>query len=161
MPLRSALSSRASATRQPDPSAARPRIGVIGAGRAGAVVAAALHAAGYPIVGTVAVSAASRERAARLLRGTPIRPADEVAADCDLLLLAVPDDALAPLVAGLAATGALSRGQYVAHLSGRHGLDVLASADRIGCDPDGAAPGDDAHRRHVGRRAACAVRRSA
>ena len=135
MPLRSALPSRASATRQFDPSPARPRVGVIGAGRAGAVVAAALHAAGYPIVGTVAVSAASRERAARLLPGTPIRPADEVAANCDLLLLAVPDDALGPLVAGLAATGSLSRGQYVAHLSGRHGLDVLAAATARGAVP--------------------------
>lgn len=111
------------------------RVGVIGAGRAGAVVAAALAAAGHPVVATVAVSEASRERAARLLPGTPIRPADEVATSCDLLLLAVPDDALAGLVAGLTATGAVRAGQVVAHLSGRHGVAVLASAAAVGAVP--------------------------
>jgi predicted short-subunit dehydrogenase-like oxidoreductase (DUF2520 family) len=37
----------------------------------------------------------------------------------------VPDDALAHLVAGLAATGTWEAGQIVAHTSGRHGASVL------------------------------------
>ena len=42
-------------------------VGVVGAGRVGAVLGAALTAAGHQVVAAAAVSAASRERAARLL----------------------------------------------------------------------------------------------
>ncbi|GIE98029.1 Rossmann-like and DUF2520 domain-containing protein [Paractinoplanes rishiriensis] len=105
-------------------------VGVVGAGRVGAVLGAALVAAGHRVVATAAVSAASRERAALLLPDAAVRPADEVARQAtDLLLLAVPDDALASVVAGLAATGALHPGQVVAHTSGAHGLAVLGDAD--------------------------------
>ncbi|MBU2663266.1 DUF2520 domain-containing protein [Actinoplanes bogorensis] len=108
-------------------SASSPLIvGVVGAGRVGAVLGAALTAAGHHVVAAAAVSAASRERAARLLPGAAILPADEVArAARDLLLLAVPDDALAGVVSGLKATGALRPGQRIAHTSGAHGLAVL------------------------------------
>nr|WP_221378243.1 Rossmann-like and DUF2520 domain-containing protein [Actinoplanes polyasparticus] len=106
-------------------------VGVVGAGRVGAVLGAALNAAGHHVVAAAAVSTASRSRAARLLPGAAILPADEVArAADDLLLLAVPDDALAGVVSGLAATGALRPGQVVAHTSGAHGLAVLG--DRRG-----------------------------
>jgi predicted short-subunit dehydrogenase-like oxidoreductase (DUF2520 family) len=111
-------------------------VGVVGAGRVGAVLGAALNAAGHHVVATAAVSAASRERAARLLPAAEIRPADEVArAATDLLLLAVPDDALAAVVAGLAATGALRPGQIVAHTSGAHGLAVLGDVDGLALHP--------------------------
>jgi predicted short-subunit dehydrogenase-like oxidoreductase (DUF2520 family) len=101
-------------------------IGVIGAGRVGAVVGAALAAAGHDVVAVAAVSTASRDRAAALLPGVPIRPADGVAAAAtDLLLLAVPDDALAGVVAGLTATGVLPPGQVMVHTSGAHGLSVF------------------------------------
>src|SRR3954469_12758240 len=94
-------------------------VGVVGAGRAGAVLGAALDAAGHHVVAAAAVSAASRDRAARLLPGAAVLPADEFSRLAeDLLLLAVRDDALAGVVAGLAATGALRPGQVVAHTSG-------------------------------------------
>ena len=51
------------------------------------------------------------------------------------MLLAVPDDALPPLVSGLAATGAWQAGQLVAHTSGRFGTDVLEPARRAGAIP--------------------------
>ena len=111
-------------------------VGVIGAGRVGAVLGAALHRAGHRVVAAAAVSAASRDRAARLLPGVAIRPADEVArAAADLLLLAVPDDALAGVVAGLDATGALPPGQVVAHTSGAHGLTVLGGVAGMALHP--------------------------
>ena len=107
-------------------------VGVIGAGRVGA----ALDAAGHHVVAAAAVSAASRERARRLLPRAAVRPADEVArAATDLLLLAVPDDALGGVVAGLAATGALSAGTVVAHTSGAHGLAVLGDVDGLALHP--------------------------
>ncbi|MEU2350731.1 DUF2520 domain-containing protein [Modestobacter sp. NPDC049651] len=111
---------------------ARLRVGVIGAGRVGAVVGAALAAAGHDVVAAAGVSRESAERAARLLPGVPLLPADEVVAASDLVVLAVPDDVLAGLVSGLAETGAWRRGQLTFHTSGAHGLAVLAPAERAG-----------------------------
>ncbi len=77
-------------------------IGVVGAGRVGAVLGSALRAAGHPVVGVSAVSEVSRERADTLLPGVPVLEVPEVVRRAELVLLAVPDDGLAPLVAGLA-----------------------------------------------------------
>lgn len=115
---------------QPQPP--RLRVGVVGTGRVGAVLGAALGRAGHDIVAASAVSDLSRLRAEALLPGVPLRPAPEVAADAELVLLAVPDDVLPDLVTGLVATGALRGGQFVAHPSGRHGIGVLEPAVRVG-----------------------------
>jgi predicted short-subunit dehydrogenase-like oxidoreductase (DUF2520 family) len=114
---------------------ARLRVGVIGAGRVGAVLGAALSAAGHDVVAASGLSTASAERAARLLPGVPLLPADEVVAAADLVVLAVPDDTLPGLVAGLAETGAWRAGQLTFHTSGAHGLAVLAPAERAGVLP--------------------------
>jgi predicted short-subunit dehydrogenase-like oxidoreductase (DUF2520 family) len=114
---------------------ARLRVGIIGAGRVGAVLGAALTAAGHDVVAASGLSTASAERAARLLPGVPLLPADEVVAAADLVVLAVPDDTLAGLVAGLAETGAWRAGQLAFHTSGAHGLAVLAPAERAGVLP--------------------------
>jgi len=94
-----------------DPS--RLTVGVIGAGRVGSVLGAALARAGHRVVAASGVSRESVTRAATLLPGVPLRPADEVVAAASLVLLAVPDDVLGPLVAGLAETGAWRPGQLV------------------------------------------------
>jgi predicted short-subunit dehydrogenase-like oxidoreductase (DUF2520 family) len=114
---------------------ARLRVGVIGAGRVGAVLGAALADAGHDVVAAAGLSSASAERAARLLPGVPLVPADRVVALSDLVVLAVPDDTLAGLVAGLAGTGAWRAGQITFHTSGAHGLAVLAPAERAGVLP--------------------------
>jgi len=75
-----------------------------------------------------AVSDESRERAAELLPGVPVRDIHGVIDGADLVLLAVPDDALAELVSGLAATDAWQAGQIVVHTSGRYGTDILRPA---------------------------------
>lgn len=104
---------------------ARLTVGVVGAGRVGAVLGAALTRAGHRVSGVYAVSDASLERAAALLPGVPVADVPTVVEEAELVLLAVPDDALADLVAGLAATGAWQAGQIVVHTSGRHGTAVL------------------------------------
>jgi predicted short-subunit dehydrogenase-like oxidoreductase (DUF2520 family) len=111
---------------------ARLRVGVVGAGRVGAVLGAALARAGHAVVAVSAVSDASRRRAAALLPGVPVRPVEDVVASADLVLLTVPDDALPALVEGLARTGVLRRGTLVAHTSGRHGLAGLHPAVEVG-----------------------------
>jgi predicted short-subunit dehydrogenase-like oxidoreductase (DUF2520 family) len=107
-------------------------IGVVGAGRVGAVLSAALRAAGHDVVAAAGESDASRRRLATLLPGVPRRKPTAVAKACDLLLLAVPDDMLGNVVTMLAESGALHAGQHVVHTSGRHGLAVLEPARRAG-----------------------------
>jgi predicted short-subunit dehydrogenase-like oxidoreductase (DUF2520 family) len=126
---------RAAGLAPADLAPARLRVGVIGAGRVGSVLGAALSAAGHDVVAAAGLSTASAERAARLLPGAPLVPADEVVAASDLVVLTVPDDTLPGLVAGLAGTGAWRTGQIAFHTSGAHGLDVLGPADRLGVLP--------------------------
>jgi predicted short-subunit dehydrogenase-like oxidoreductase (DUF2520 family) len=117
-----------------------PTVGLIGTGRVGAVLAAALAAAGHPVVAATGGSPDSRARAARLLPGVALRPADEVAAAAELVLVAVPDDVLALLVAGLAELGAWRPGQLVVHTSGAYGAGVLSPAARAGARTVAAHP---------------------
>lgn len=111
------------------------RVGIIGAGRVGAVLGAALSRSGHHVVAATAVSTASRDRATRLLPGAALLPADDVVARSDLVVLAVPDDTLADLVRGLAEAGAFAAGQLVMHTSGAHGLAALEPATRRGVLP--------------------------
>ncbi len=107
-------------------------IGVVGAGRVGATLAAALRAAGHAIVAAAGESDASRRRIDALLPGVDGGKPTDVARACDLLLLTVPDDMLSNVVTMLVASGAIREGQVVVHTSGRHGLAVLEPAREIG-----------------------------
>lgn len=107
-------------------------IGVVGAGRVGAVLAAALRAAGHTIAAVGGESHASRTRIETLLPGVRVDKPSAVARACDILLLTVPDDALSNVVTMLSASGAIRPGQYVVHTSGRHGADVLGPAADVG-----------------------------
>src|SRR6476659_9507960 len=111
------------------------RIGVVGAGRVGAVLSAALRAAGHEIVTAAGESAASRHRIETLLPGVRVAKPTDVARSCDLLLLTVPDDMLENVVTTLVGAGAIREGQVVCHTSGRHGLAVLDAATAIGARP--------------------------
>jgi len=113
----------------------RLAVGIVGTGRVGAVLGAALALAGHRVVSASGVSARSVERAAVLLPDVPIVSPPDVAARADLLLLTVPDDALPDLVRGLAAAGSFRRGQLVVHTSGRWGTDVLEPAAAAGALP--------------------------
>jgi predicted short-subunit dehydrogenase-like oxidoreductase (DUF2520 family) len=108
------------------------RIGVVGAGRVGAVIAAALRAAGHDVVAAAGESDASRRRIGALLPGVPAAKPTDVARASDLLLLTVPDDMLSNVVTMLSASGAIHAGQVVVHTSGRHGLAVLEPARAVG-----------------------------
>jgi len=108
------------------------KVGVVGAGRVGAVLAAALRRAGHEIVAAAGESDASRSRIAALLPGVPVLKPTDVARASDLLLLTVPDDMLDNVVSTMSGAGAIREGQYVAHTSGRHGLAVLEPARLLG-----------------------------
>ena len=127
----------------PDPSDGHPAdghparlaVGIVGAGRAGTALGAALARAGHEVVAASAVSDASVRRARANFPGAVITEPSEVIRRAGLALLTVPDDALPGLVAGLAATGAPLEGRLLAHASGRYGVSVLEPAVRRGALP--------------------------
>jgi predicted short-subunit dehydrogenase-like oxidoreductase (DUF2520 family) len=110
-------------------------VGIIGAGRVGPILGAALAGAGHAIVGISAVSAASRERANAILPAVPVLDVPAIVERSELVVIAVPDAELAALVTGLAATGAWQPGQLVVHTAPGFGVGVLAPALAAGAIP--------------------------
>lgn len=116
-------------------AAGRLGVGIVGAGKVGPVLGAALAGAGHAIVGISAVSQESRDRAEAMLPGAPILPVPDVIERSELVILAVPESELAPLVDGLAAAGAWQTGQLVLHTVAGLGVSVLAAAAASGAIP--------------------------
>lgn len=125
----------------------RLRVGLIGAGRAGTVIARALERVGHLCVATNAVSDASQERAARMLPSADVVDSLAVCAKADLVIVAVPDDAIEPVVSGLVTAGGITSRHMVMHLSGRHGTKVLQSAAAVGATVFAAHPAMTLHGR--------------
>ena len=110
-------------------------IGIVGAGRVGPVLGAALAGAGHAIVGISAISESSRERAEAMLPGVPILDVPILVERSELVILAVPASELSALVAGLASTGAWQPGQLVLHTAAEFGTSVLSPATASGAIP--------------------------
>ncbi|WP_347345159.1 Rossmann-like and DUF2520 domain-containing protein [Microbacterium sp.] len=108
-------------------------VGVIGAGRVGPVLAAALAGADHALVGITGGSDPDRVEA--VLPGVPVLTAEEVVRRSELVIVAVPHDELPGLVAGLAELGAWQTGQLVLHTDPAYGVDVLAPAAARGAIP--------------------------
>ncbi|MET4637723.1 DUF2520 domain-containing protein [Mycetocola sp. 2940] len=123
--------------------AGRLGIGIIGAGRVGPVLGAALAGAGHAITGISAVSAESRDRAEAMLPAVPILDIPSIVERSELVILAVPDSELESLVAGLAATSTWLPGQLVMHTAAGFGTSVLAPAQALGAIPLAIHPAMD------------------
>lgn len=115
-------------------------VGIVGAGRVGPVIGAALGGAGHAVVGISAVSQEARDRADAMLPGVPILDVPTIVERSELVILAVPAAQLADLVSGLAATGAWQPGQLVAHTAPGLGTAVLAPALAAGAIPLAISP---------------------
>lgn len=107
-------------------------LALVGPGRAGTAVAAALAAAGWNVVavaGRHPDAASTRAVASRL--GAPAVAVEDAPRNADLVVIATPDDAIAATAARLA--GTISLETLVIHLSGARGLDDLAAVPaRVG-----------------------------
>ena len=114
-------------------ASSRLGVGIVGAGRVGPVIGAALAGAGHAITGVTRGS--DRERVEAVLPGVPELDTDEVLRRSELVVLAVPHDELAGLVSGLAELGAWQTGQLVLHVDPAHGIEVLAPAAARGAIP--------------------------
>lgn len=110
-------------------------VGVVGAGRVGPVLAAALAAAGHALVGISAGTDDERDRVEALLPGAPVLDVPAIVERSELVVLAVPDDQLPELVSGLAILGAWQPGQLVLHTAARYGTVVLDPARAAGAIP--------------------------
>jgi predicted short-subunit dehydrogenase-like oxidoreductase (DUF2520 family) len=118
-------------------------LGIVGAGRVGPVLGAALAGAGHAVVGISAVSAASRERAEAMLPQAPLLEVPVLVERSELVILAVPESELPGLVAGLAATGSWQPGQIVLHTAPGYGVGVLRPAAAAGAIPLAVHPALD------------------
>jgi predicted short-subunit dehydrogenase-like oxidoreductase (DUF2520 family) len=108
-------------------------VGIIGAGRVGPVIGAALAGAGHAVTGITPGS--DPERVEAVLRGVPTLAADEVVRRSELVVIAVPHDELPGLVSGLAELEAWQVGQLVLHTDPAYGIEVLAPAAARGAIP--------------------------
>ena len=110
-------------------------VGIIGAGRVGPVIGAALAGAGHAIVGVASVSEENRDRARAMLPEVPILEIPLLLERSELVILAIPETEIESLVAGLAATGSWQPGQLVLHTAPGLGCAVLAPAVAAGVIP--------------------------
>lgn len=109
------------------------RVAVIGPGRVGTLLATALARAGYRLTAIGGGSSSARRQVVRTVAG--VRSSPTAAAACeaaDLVVLAVPDDAIDVLVTDLVRVDAVRPGQRVVHVSGAHGVEVLRRAALCG-----------------------------
>jgi predicted short-subunit dehydrogenase-like oxidoreductase (DUF2520 family) len=114
--------------RQSEPGQ-RPWVGIVGAGAVGTALGVALSRADWPVAGVAARDPERRRRFTSLVPGS--RGFAEAAAlldEAELLVLAVPDDAIAEVARSIH----LYSGQAIVHTSGLLGAEVLAPAMAAG-----------------------------
>ncbi len=115
-------------------------VGVIGAGRAGLVMAAALADAGHRLVGVSTSNEKNIDRAASMLPGVEILDVATIVERSSLVVIAIPDRAIAELVEGIAVAGIWQPGQIVLHLAAPFGTGILAPAVAKGVIPIALRP---------------------
>jgi predicted short-subunit dehydrogenase-like oxidoreductase (DUF2520 family) len=107
----------------------RPITGIVGAGAVGTALGAALHRGGWPIGGIASRDEARRGRFRSLVPGARgFAEANALVDEVELIILAVPDDAIPTLAAELRMYG----GQAMVHTSGALGAEVLDPARAAG-----------------------------
>ncbi len=107
----------------------RPVVGIVGAGAVGLALGVALDRAGWPVGAVASRDPGRRDRfRAHVGSARTFAEATALVDDVDLVILAVPDDVIAPL----AATLRLYAGQAIVHTSGLLGAEVLEPAQAAG-----------------------------
>lgn len=106
-----------------------PVIGIVGAGAVGTALGVALSRAGWPVHAVSSRDGARRERFQNLVKVTRafVDP-EALVEEVELIILAVPDDVIAPLAGGLR----MYSGQAMIHTSGAVGAEVLEPAMAAG-----------------------------
>ena len=106
-----------------------PVIGIVGAGAVGTALGVALSRAGWPIHAVASRDAGRRERFRSLVNvNRAFIDPEALVEEVELIILAVPDDVIAPLASGLR----MYSGQAMIHTSGAVGSEALAPAMAAG-----------------------------
>jgi predicted short-subunit dehydrogenase-like oxidoreductase (DUF2520 family) len=109
------------------------KVAVVGPGRVGTLLAVAGARAGWRIVAVAGGSPAARDAIAAMVAGVrAVDSAAAAAARAELVLLAVPDDAIAEVVDELVRAEAVGPDHRVVHVAGSRGLGVLHRAGLAG-----------------------------
>ena len=112
-------------------------LAVVGAGRVGTAFAVRLTSAGHRVV-AASGRAAARDRVERYLPGVPFLSSEEAVRSAEVVLVGVPDDAIAPVAAEIAP--ALRRDVVACHLSGAAPLEALSAVEEAGALPASIHP---------------------
>jgi predicted short-subunit dehydrogenase-like oxidoreductase (DUF2520 family) len=106
-----------------------PVIGIVGAGSVGTALGVALTRAGWPIHAVASRDPGRRERFRSLVEGSrAYSEGQALVEEVELIIVAVPDDAIASVASGLRMYG----GQAMVHTSGALDADVLTPAMAAG-----------------------------
>src|ERR1035437_296450 len=102
-----------------------PRVGIVGAGPVGTALGVAISRAGWPVTAVASRDVGRRERFASLVPGVrAFLEAGAVLDEVELVVVAVPDDAIPAVVDSMRLYG----GQTMVHTSGALGAEVLTPA---------------------------------
>ncbi len=113
------------------------RIGFIGAGQLAVPVAWSLARAGFQVVGAVSRSQASAEKlSSDIPNARAFGDAQELAHESDLVVIAVPDDAIAPVARAVT----WRQNHYVVHSSAATEVSALSAAAEQGASTGGFHP---------------------
>ena len=106
-----------------------PSVGIVGAGPVGTAMGLAISRAGWPVLAVASRDAGRRERFRSLIPGArAFVEADAILDEVELVILAVPDDAIPSVVDSMR----LYSGQALVHTSGLLGAEVLQPAVAAG-----------------------------
>jgi predicted short-subunit dehydrogenase-like oxidoreductase (DUF2520 family) len=106
-----------------------PVVGIVGAGAVGTALGVALSRAGWPVQAVASRDSRRRERFRELVGGARgFAEATALVEEVELIVLAVPDDAIASVAGGLR----MYSGQAMVHTSGALGAEVLVPAMAAG-----------------------------
>jgi predicted short-subunit dehydrogenase-like oxidoreductase (DUF2520 family) len=115
----------------------RPTTGIVGAGAVGTALGLALTRADWPVQAVASRDPTRRERLATLTGGArAFAEAQALIEEVELVIVAIPDDELAPFAASVR----LYSGQAMVHTSGALGAEVLEPAMAAGTQVGGFHP---------------------
>ncbi|MBO8136990.1 MAG: DUF2520 domain-containing protein [Desulfotomaculum sp.] len=110
----------------------KPAVAVIGAGKVGSALAAALKKAGYPVAGVASRSKSSARKLGQRLKVKYTDDPVQVTSGAELVFITTPDREIKSTADNIASAGGFKHGQVVAHTSGSLSSLVLAAAREKG-----------------------------
>lgn len=125
------------------------RTAIIGPGRVGTALGMALDRAGYPVVAVAGRGQDALDAFCRRLPGAAPLAAAAAARTAELVVVCVPDDAVAAVVRGVARDEGVAEGSRWVHVAGGFDVEVLRPARLAGarvaaCHPAHTFPDPDA-----------------